>query len=44
LALVVGEMYSVLVGSFEGKRSNRGRQDNIKMNLKGIEWEGVGFI
>jgi hypothetical protein len=43
LKLVVGEIYSVLVGTFEVKKRNGGGQD-IKMILIGTEWEGAYFI
>jgi hypothetical protein len=37
--------YKILVGESEGKRPlerrRRGSEDNIKMDLKEIEWEGV---
>jgi len=39
--------YGVLVGKPEGKRSlgrpRRRWEDNIKMNLKKVEWQGNGL-
>jgi hypothetical protein len=47
----MGEMrnpYTVLVGKPEGKRPlgrpRRRREDNIKIDLIGIEWHGMGWI
>jgi hypothetical protein len=46
-----GEMrisYKLLVGKSEGNRPlgipRRRGEDNIKMDLKGIRWEGVNWI
>jgi hypothetical protein len=40
--------YKILVGKPEGKRPlgrpRRRWEDNIKMNLREIEWEGVDWI
>jgi hypothetical protein len=39
------EKYKVLVGKSElFKLSEHGLEDNIKMYLRGIEWEGVDWI
>jgi hypothetical protein len=46
----MGEMnaYSILVGKSEGKRllgrTRRRWVDNTKMNLRDIEWGGMGWI
>jgi hypothetical protein len=36
--------YKVLIGNAEGKRPLWRLEDNIKMDLKGIECEGVDWI
>jgi len=40
-------VYSILVGKPEGKRPlgrhKRGREDNIRMDLREIGWEGVDW-